>query len=113
MEVAIKQFRKSLERHFAGLEDLWRHLPMSAWEGLSNDGRQLGEVMDDLRADKSSMMGFLVWLDAYIDALTRYPVRLDDEGEDENEVIRKVYIKGYLNGYGKVQQKQEVERSVE
>lgn len=99
MEAAIKLFKKSLERHFAGIEDLWMHLPMSALEGPSNDGRQLGEVMDDLRADKSSMMGFLVWLDAYIDALTRFPVKMTDEEEDENEVLRNIYIKGYLNGY--------------
>lgn len=95
----LKAVKEVLERHFTDIEELWKRLPMSALEGPSNDGRQLGEVMDDLRADKSGMMGFLVWLDAYIDALTRFPVKLDDEGEDENEVIRKVYIEGYLNGY--------------
>lgn len=99
MEAAIKLFRKSLEQHFAKIADLWMHLPMSALEIPSGDGRQLGEVMDDLRADKSSMMGFLVWLDAYIDAMTRFPVKMTDEEEDENEVLRNIYIKGYLNGY--------------
>lgn len=97
----LKAVKEVLERHFTDIEELWKRLPMSALEIPSSDGRQLGEVVDELRADKSSIRQFFVWLYAYIDALTRYPVRLDDEGEDENEVIRKVYIKGYLNGYEK------------
>lgn len=95
----LKAVKEVLERHFTDIEDLWKRLPLSALEIPSSDGRQLGEVVDDLRAAKSSIRQFFVWLYAYIDALTRYPVRLDDEGEDENEVIRKVYIEGYLNGH--------------